>query len=70
MRAAGEEGAIVFRGSIDSTGVPDSTTFRVVQTSATVLVAPTRAAVAYRRFAPPVSRAPTVELPFTFTLSR
>jgi hypothetical protein len=71
MRASGEEGQIVFRIAIDSTGVPDSTTFSVVQTSTPILVAPARAAAAYLRFAASASRPRIiVELPFTFTLGR
>lgn len=69
MRSAGQEGEIVFRVAIDSAGVPDVTTLRVVRTSAPALVEPVRAAVPYLRFAASHPRT-VVELPFTFTLRR
>ena len=71
MRAAGEEGEVAFRIAVDSAGVPDSASLRVVRTSAPALVAAVQAAVPYLRFAPAPSRPRVVvEMPFTFTLGR
>ena len=71
MRENDQEGEIVIRVAIDSAGVPDSATFRVIRTSQDALVRAARAAVPYLQFELPESRSRiVVEMPFTFTLNR
>ncbi|HEY2378180.1 MAG TPA: hypothetical protein VGH98_19545 [Gemmatimonadaceae bacterium] len=71
MRTAGQEGEIVFRIAVDSAGVPDSSSFRVVRTSAPALVGAVQAVVTYLRFSPSSSRPVIViEMPYAFTLGQ
>ncbi len=72
-RSAGQQGEIVFRIMVDSAGIPDSASLRVVRTSMAVptLLAPVRAAAPYLRFAADSARPMIiVQLPFIFTLGK
>ena len=71
MRAAGAEGEAVVRVGVDSAGVPDRGSLRVVRASSPALAAAVRASVPHLRFAPATAgeqRPVIVELPYSFTL--
>ena len=70
MRDARQEGEIVWRVTVDSTGLVDSASVRVMRTSASALVDAVRQAAPYLRFAAPgVHRSVIIELPTTFQLT-
>jgi len=71
MRTARQEGEIVWRISVDSAGLPDSSSLRVIRTSTPTLATAVARAAPYLRFAPSPSRPIiVVELPTTFQLTR
>lgn len=71
MRTHNEEGQIIWRVMVDSAGIADTATFRVVRSSNPLLVDAVRATLPYLRFSPDVHRPRlVVELQDTFTLNR
>ena len=71
MRAANQQGEIVWRVAVDSLGVTDPSSVTIVRSSAPALTVAVRRAVSYLRFAPEPGRPRLiVELPTTFTLER
>lgn len=71
MRAAGQEGEIVWRVAIDSAGIPESGSLQIVRSSSQALVAAVAKAAPFLRFAGSSARGSViVELPTTFQLTR
>jgi hypothetical protein len=71
MRAAGQEGEIVWRIAVDSAGVPDASSLQIVRTSSQALVAAVAQAAPFLRFAGSSARGSViVELPTAFQLTR
>ena len=71
LRAAGREGHVLVRLLVDSAGVPDPDSVRVMQSTAPEFARATRRAAPYIRFASASAGDPrpvVVELPFIFTL--
>ena len=69
--AADQKGEIVYRIAVDSAGHPDTSSLRVIRTSAPALVRAAEAAAPYLQFASARSRpVVVVEMLYTFTLER
>jgi TonB family protein len=70
MRSTGQEGDVLWRITVDSAGVPDSSSLKVIRTTSPELATAVSRAAPYLRFAASPHAAVIVELPTTFRLTK